>query len=818
MWLGKQLKKNNGSALTIVLFMLFMLSVMAIAVIALTGSELSMSVMTSDRSKAMQYAQAGAEKAAQIIDGIVAQAQEDARTKASEEVQIAIDDVKQTNKPVDGEVVYFIPEGSIFYGVIDNSDPNDVKIIDKDRLNEIFENEYKYQLNELIKNKMDASVVGSGDYVEKGGSYSYKDFSLEESDTTENKVLEPSTTYILSNLVKVKSTGEYTSPATGSKYKRSIAAEFEILYDQIPKQIGYMTKVRVNNLEDKPSILNGKALIAQENILSIGGRVSVSGNVVSCGTVPFENGNIKYSADSYAFGGIIAGMTSDTWNNVGWAKGIKTKLDDKSGLFANMIITNNNVHPNINTLYKNNSGSFDVDGNVGTLSYIHSLYSINNQQSNIIVSGDTYARSAIVESQSNYSFTSYKNLYVYDDLKIDGNNAHVFIGQEPDKDRLIGLNKNISYGNDIISSAVIVAGDSYLTVNGSVYVGGSSFYTNYFDSSGKKFVSGISIQKSDDRPAAAFERNGNNKYNEYNDFYKYKNTANDYEIISQDKIEWFDCDNRYGNDTSMMNGSGTDNPFNILQRAMHFKNVWEKWQNDVEYASYFNTGDIRISKESSGKLKGYCYGGVAANETFYDPYNGFTDTVTDYDTIANNGKIEYSKFMDLFIKNPNDEDYLNLPDSQKTDKELKHLSDNVNNTIFTKSTSYRDTNKFMYYGSGDVVLSNNSITDGTTTEVYGGGMGCGIVYAKGNIYVKDGTIFKGILIAEGNIVFFGSAEITYDKDVVDELIINGDPNIGRFFKHTASDVIMNDDNAIIQTINKKNVKYIKVVSWKEIDG
>ncbi len=836
MWMGKQLKKNKGSALTIVLFMLFMLSVMAIAVIALTGSELGMSVMTSDRSKAMQYAQAGAEKAAQIIDGIVAQAQEDARTEASKEVQDRIQNFKSTD-PISNEPVDITAP---FIGVIDNSDINDLKILDKDELNEIYENEFKYWFNKEIDKQFKNFSLPGGNV--ENGSFTCSNFSIQESTISVNRDLYPlQPSFKPLNLIKITSTGEFKSPATGSTYKRGITAEFEILFDQIPKQIGYMTKVRVNKNDQYPSILSDKALIAEKNILSIGGMVRVNkGNVVSCGTVPkavvdvkvIENGItvnkeievIDYNADSYAFGGIIAGMISSNnnsvhkfWEDPNLGLGIIDGLKDNTNSLA-IELGINNVDNYVNNNYR---GSFDVDGNVGTLSYLHTLYSSNGGSPDIKVNGNVFARSAVVESQANYSEIFLQNLYTYDDLRINANNSRVEIGgQGGIEGKLVGLTKNDIFVKDKISSSVIVAGDSNLDINGSVYIGGSSAYNDYNNSDGK-FISGVSIQKSDDRPAAAFEKDANIKHNKDNNFYVYDNSNDVYSSHLQSNINWVFYKDPYNKSVQMMDGKINQNndKFNIIERAMHLKYIWNLWNNDVEYASYFNTGDITITEEA-GKLKGFCYGGVAANNTFYGPYTGFLENEAGYDKQEKYGKPEYAKLMDLFIEDTSDEIYLNVPNFSDPTKKLKKLSDSVNNTVFTDSIFYSDSNdKFMYYGNGNVVLTNSSITDGTTTKNFAGGSGSGsgIVYAKGDIYVKDGTNFTGILIAEGNIVFFGSATITYDKSVVDELITNGDPNIGRFFKHTATDVIMNDNNAIIQTINKKNVKYIKVVSWKETD-
>ncbi|PYG85639.1 hypothetical protein LY28_03327 [Ruminiclostridium sufflavum DSM 19573] len=839
----KYLKKNNGSALTMVLFMLFLLSVVAIAVIALTGSELSMSVMTSDRSKAMLYAQAGAEKAAQIIDEKVAQAQEDARVKSAEKVQAEINKVKQIYmEDADGNKIYYIPKGTLFYNIIDNSDPDDLKIINQEELNNIYENEYKYQLDVQIRANINAAVFSSEAAV-AGVNFTYSGFKLKDAEDDSKHLLD-SNKYTPSTSVLITSSGEYRSPATGSAYTRNITAEFGLLTGKIPEQIGYMTKVRVNKLDDYPSILSDKALIAQKNIISVDGTAVITGDVTSCGTVPktivelqgeAKGKSIKksiemidYSSDSYSFGGIMAGMTAsnnnvyNVWDDPNLGMGIKESLGKED--MANIL------EIDLSTFFtKNHAGSFNITGDAGTLSYLHSLYSFNSEKSEIKVSGNAFARSAVVESQSNYSVTNLQNLFTYDDLRIDGNNSDVVIGGQ-----LVGLNKNIdniednlviedgeSFPDkikDIISSAVIVGGDSRLEVVGSVYVGGSSLYSNYYNSQGK-FVSGMSIQKSDDRPAAAFEKSGNAEYNNSDTFYFYNNP--NYSPIGSDSINFVPYRDPYGKDAYMMDGIKNGDIFDIARRAMHLKQIWDSWKNDVEYASYFNAGDIKITEGGVGKLEGFCYGGAAANDTFYGPYNGFTKNEGEFNNEIKNGMDIYVKIMDLFVDDETELNKPSFPTLPASPKKLKNLYDSVKEDVFASDSLYKlaGTDNFMFYGNENVVLTDESVGSTVMYPFAAAGQGGGIVYAKGDIYVKGGTHFKGTLIAEGNIVFFGGTNkmsyIEYDKSKIEDLIINGDSKIGRFFKCTASDVVMNDDNAVVKTINKKNVKYIKVISWKE---
>lgn len=911
----KHLKKNNGSTLTLVLFMLFMLSVTAIAVITLTGSELSMSVMGSDRSKALQVAQAGAEKAAQILDTEVAQAQEDARVLSSQIIQGWIDHYTEVT-PVDGrnKPSYSIPYDSPFYKVIDNySKPGEIIILNEGELNAIFDNEYKYQFNKLINKWFKEQTYLSKPYnlnateIDPGnpsdGKFSYEGIDKKSKDIVITSIVDINTPGVakvyspISNdesvattSIVLTSTGEYKSPSNGSTYKRSIKAEFGLLTKsekgttQIPITYGKLTKVRFNKDEKKPSLLYEKALIAQRNIISVDGLVKVKGDTVCFGTMPTKvigyGSNAKtvidYDADGYKFGGIMAGMVSSNsevpkvWEDINFRGGessFKDTLTENSNalLHALGIVDDYDINTYFN---KDHSGSFSFDGNVYTLAYLHSLYNMDEKpKANIAVSGDTFARSVKVESESNFSTIELNNVYFYDDLRIDGNKSKVKIGGwdnniiNPNpagkEGTLVGLNKG-GIG-DPVSSSVIVAGDSNLYIHGSVYVGGSTSYVDYAG-----YISGMSIQKSDSRPAKAFLMDGNPK-NPQNIFYLYNNSDKPFYSFVKEPGEPVDPKDQ--NDPSklilkdyikpdkttkkMMEGSGIPDPsdpenvskykhkkepFDIRDKAMHLKFIWnEFWQKDIGYASYFNNGDIVIKPEIETKIKGFCYGGVAANNTIYDPYKGFINskekadgTQGDYNVIVDGYfddnlifhpglNADYVKAMDLFI---DDKDELNEPIPPKNISGSPNASnDSVNKETLTVNKLYPDnyktgSNSFMYYSNDNVVLTNNSVNGNTLKEddtnyLYG------IVYSDKDIYVKSGTNIKGILIAEGNIVFLGDADIVYDSSVVDILLCE-EPLIGRFFKHSASDLIMNDPKAIVQTIKKADVKNIKIISWKEV--
>ncbi|HEY5583133.1 MAG TPA: pilus assembly PilX N-terminal domain-containing protein [Ruminiclostridium sp.] len=862
MRLIRYIKKNNGSTLTLVLFMLFLLAVTAIAAVTITGSELRMSAMTSDRSKALLVAQAGSEQAAQVLDEAVAQAQEDARVKSSEVIQNKINDFKKVNV-VDGVDVP-ITITSPFNGVIDNSDISEIKILKEDALNKIYYDEYKYWFNKKINDWL-STQTNTGDWKDgvrhdisgdPNGKFTYESVGpINSTDELKSEDVSNISQYATTSIT-LTSTGEYKS-TNGSNYKRKLQVEFGLLTDtkggtsEIPVSYGKLTKVRVNK---KSSILTGKALIAQKNIISIDGTVNVTGDVISFGSIPIVTASpteIDYDAEGYKFGGIMAGMTSSNnsdiskvWEDVNIGNGTSSLNDSLSPSAVGLNLPND-------FFTINHSGSFNIVGNAGTLAYLHSLYSEFADSSTITVKEDTFARSVKVESESNFSLGQFKNVYTTDDLRIDGFNSEVKIGgwngsTPPDPAGSEGLLVGLSTGTTSkSSSAVIVAGDSKLYINGSVYIGGSTFYTEYNNAANKGYISGISVQKSDSSPVEAFEM-----YNDIvtptsltfpgNVFYFYdKSGAGSYIKVNDPSVqqklmssgyEYAPADGTTPSSILMMTGKGLPDPtdlvnqskytqikaFDIIDRAMHFKYIWDDfWKVDVGYSSYLNTEDIIIEPVVGGKIKGFCYGAVAANYEVYGPYKGFAGTDVLYVHEKEDGNTKYAKLMDLFIKDQNGLINAATPTKKLAGNEVTS-EDSVNKAALVKKKLYSaSSNAFMYYGDENIVLTDNYVGSSINalSKASDDGYIRGIVYSSGDIYVKDGTKFKGILIAEGNIVFLGDADIVYDEDVVD-ILTSEKPEISKFFKQT--DVLMNTDNAIVQTIKKTNVKNIKIIKWKEI--
>ena len=648
-------KKSNGSALAMVLFLVFVLSATALAVMALTGSELVMSTVTSDRSKALFAAQAGAEKVAQRLDIEVGRIQDNARVTSSAVIKKAIDE-----------------KSSVFNEIIDTTDPANIKVLEEKKLNDIYEEEYKYQFFKMLQEWLEQQTATGGDWnssvshnvqhdvTKEGknvsindGSFNYSVIHPNQTEETYSSI-EDSATLEANEIssITVKSTGEYKSGKHA--YKRSISAEFSLLTesvnnnDEIPIIYNKLTRVKVNK-DKKPEILKDKAVVARKNIISVNGTVNIeNGNVVCFGTIPTVNGtDINYNADGYKYGGFMAGMTNDTWNDINLGndndnKSIKESIEKTPGMsYSN---------------FTNSPGAFNIqEGNAITAAYVHTLYSNANSPSRInIQKGDVYARCVKLENKAHSSEVNLKNVFLTDDLRIDSNNSTVNIGKWDDKDRegmLVGLNPGDPASGYDTSSAVIVSGDSNLNINGSLYIGGTTYFNEYTNiTDNKMYFSGISVLKSGSLPAEAFrmwddievpstDGYTRNVFYLYDQIGGYKN-INDH--TEEDKLTSaaYNYKPKIGSQSSdpttvqMMMGSQKKPLFNIIDRAMHFKWIWENsWKDDVGYYSYLNSGDIRIEyyeKAADGnyvkntdKVKGWCYGAVAANDMVYGPYDGF---------------------------------------------------------------------------------------------------------------------------------------------------------------------------------------------------
>lgn len=825
-----------------------MLSLTCVAVISVTGSELSMSVMNSDRSKALMAAKAGAEAAAQQLDNMVGQIQENSRIYAANTIQQEIDTCT-TGSALDGII------DPTTHAVINEEAQ---KILDQrrdDYFKTEFNNEIRTQLTDYIKQ------ITSYSAIQVGGTnafYFYPAAKIEP--LAEAKVIDLTTEITTVTGIRLVSTGQ------SEKLKRSIQVEFSFLDKksigtEVPVTYGNLTQLSVSSTKNKNDILNKKALVAKGNIISIDGKATINGDVYSFGTIPVDADGKEMLSDTsgHGYGGIMAGITQDVWDN---SNIIGLKNNDY--LRGKLNLSNNPVDPNY--YFTNRYGSLTINGSASTMSYVHSLFALAEAQtgetsaSAIEISEDTYARAVMLEKEAKGSEMKLKNVYVTDDIRIQSDKSKVEIGKwdaygvnDPAiTGTAIGLEPGIL--SDTRSSAIVVGGDSQLWINGSVYMGGSTMFNEYTSQASpeSKYISGISVLKSDSMPADAFKLYDETQMDlttrpaftfPNNIFYLYNSNSKSYININDPdetngyvlQTEKYDFKPELGTPSAidMMGGcagpiiDGVDlSVFDVLRKGMHFKYIWDKfWGNDkfidsIKYYAKVGTEDIKITTNPDGDIVGWCSGAVAANGTIYGSYkynggNGFTDTPTDYSLKTASAKKAYLNKMNLFLNlnsMSDTEQGTALKDNVTPQMSLSQSALDVDALLDNQMIGTSD--PFIFKSSANVVLGPDSIqTDTGANESRTGGYSRGIIYSSKDIYVKAGTEFRGMLIAEGNIVFLGDATVTYDENIIDTLI-SRNMNVSKFFKTTVKTIDLK--NNTVKTTRLANVKNIKIKLWKEI--
>ena len=828
----RYIKDNSGSTLTMVLFMLFLLSVTAIAVITITGSELSMSVMNSDRSKALMAAQAGAQAAAQTIDEQVAVVQEEARGEASEKLKNAVHSFYTS--PIEDTT-------SIFYNVIEHGSGI---VLDDDRLNSIFKGYYLTEFNSRITTWINDQASNTwkpenpfnvNNVDNSAGTYNYKSISLVSDGTATSGV-------------KLVSTGSY------NKVKRNIDIELSFLTEsstggtqEVPVSYGKLTKVRMNK-NTKPELIGNKAVVAMKNIVSVGGEATINGDITCFGTIardPTDPSKEDFDATGYSYGGIMAGVTSNIWTDANIGLSLKNSANLKARLGIN------------DSYFNDTPGSITVNGNVATMSYVHSLYGTYNitenkyYKSNITITGDTFARAVQLEKNSHFSDIQLNNVYLTDDLIVNSSDSEVKIGKwfnasNPDpanRGKLVGLEKGTD-GDSTRTSAVVIGGDSQLRLNGKIYVGGSTSFNELISvtTPSSMYISGLSVLKSGNQPSDAFKIFPDDQLIAgafpNNTFYLYDNSTNSYNnITTSDTLRkaTYNYTPSVGTPSAidMMEGIlGAAKPFDIITKAMHFKKIWDDfWTSSIGYSSTINADEIIITTTPSPittsteeVLDGWCGGAVAANDTIYGPYGGFSESNYEYTNEVTLATKNYKNAVKMFFTeydasgNPKSLDPSSIDLKAIDSKSAPAASLNID-SLTDGAIQLTHSNTFAYRAIGDVIISPDSlynVNKGASGIISKDSDGFirGVVYSSGDIYIKEGTKFKGILIAGGNIVFLGDATVSFDEDTLDILLSEKPVEMEKFFKYSPKDTVLNDST--IYTARLSNVKNIKIKSWKEI--
>ncbi|HPD01213.1 MAG TPA: hypothetical protein PLA01_07695, partial [Acetivibrio sp.] len=715
------LSSNKGSTLITSILIIIMMSLLGISLMAVTLSSLDMSVFYSDLNRAYFLAEAAAEEVAKTVDGMVGDIQESSRGQVSYMLQ------KQL---VENPVSLRDPDGSVSEGSFETEY--------RSRMEEEFKSLYfDYFYDELQNAFVD---IGELDNLKMllntehdDGFVAYKDVAADYG----RMVLESAFYDDTNKTLNIRVCGIYND------YKKRLEVSFGLLPEPDKPPFQVIEKARVKN-PVKYNILK-KAVVAEKNLIITGGNVHIAGDVLSFGTVPFYEAlspgqkQEDFSAPWYSYGGIMVGMCDSV-----------AERDDEFGFDS----------AKTGTFAK---GSLSVDGNVATMGYIHTLYSSRTDPSSISISGDTYSRSVRSEKYSNYSTMSFGNLSTIDNLQIDSNGSVIDINGVykgfVDTWRAIDGSSGMDSSEDEVvpkrTSSVVVNGDSLLNFKNAVYIGGSTFLKNLTDQQGNPYMTGISALKSSEGVIKAFLKD--DVSNPENRLFWFENG----QYVEPFPEPYYKQYSQGENAFDMLSGRASDpGYFPIINRAMHFKKVWEVfWKPDDIFFTNINPDNISITGNGiaeDGRINGFSNGAVIANGRVYG-----VDDFVDFDPSSFHINIQkptienyYDSVSGLLNESYNPE-YPKLNFVEPTKNVTDYIDGDFigrNRVELDKPYIPMDVNKgLLYYGTKDVRIERAGVNwyiDGNLIPV-----AKGIILTDGNIYIEDGFSFTGILLSTKNIVF-----------------------------------------------------------------
>ncbi len=762
--------KNKGSAMVLVLLMLIVMSLLGVSLVMLTTSGLKMSVFHSDLNKAFYTAESAVEQVASVLNEKVALLQEQARVVASSHIQELMEKEPERFRSIDGNIIKSVTE-------------NEFRTKYLEAFYDGLGSEFGSIDSEYKKTLLDSEVTDSLGNV-------YKDLGIDQG----TMYLESVEYNNISHNLKVTTKGVF------NEYKKSLEVTFELLPDSTSIPYQGIGKVSVNKVRERPGIFD-KELVAEKNIFAVSGEIKVNGDVLCFGTVPIDSGGEEdQTADVNRYGGIIAGMSTDV-----------TQYSNEFGFDP----------AKTGSVSK---GKIQINGNAATMGYICSIFGDSvTQSSDITINGETYARSIRLDEKSNYSKINLNgNVYVTDNLQIDSNESEVNVSGEyygfVDAAYMINGNEGSSMEDSLKykrSSSITVNGDSLLNIKNKLFLGGSTFIRN---ADGDPYMTGISALKSGRRFINAFTEK-DEETGDSNPLYWYESGTYTTET------PYFSSYNIGGTLVELMAGrnkNGVQTPFpSITTRGMHFKRLWDNlWNNpDDIRSSYLDTENISIMENGldGNRVIGYSNGAIVANGRVY----GIGDFAGNYDSTMFHGiqfdcTKKYHEAVEDFLSDKFSDTNPKLDYARPT-KSLdaykgdisKYTGPNkivVNEPYIIKDT-YDSQIGMFYYGTGDTEITpsgSNCIIGGKET------IPKGIIYVEGNIYIKSGFKFDGVILATGNIIFLGSSEINENQPLIDDLFKN-DINLKGFFNLLEYEV--SNETVQSQRVDKRN---ISVSEWKEV--
>lgn len=396
--------------------------------------------------------------------------------------------------------------------------------------------------------------------------------------------------------LKLSSTGQFND------YKKPIIVRVSL----VPPDYTQVVNTRSGTMTVSKNDILGYGLIARMDIIATEGENNtVNGSVYSYGTFP-ETGGYRISQ----LGGVMLGYKASS--NI---------LNQKIGDFD----------PSLT----NSAGSLTVNGNLYTRSAVR-LFSDN---SNLTVTGNVYANALTFDEQSrNADATINRNLYLYEDLYLAGQNPTLIVGESTAKgDGLLWgiMQHQVNLSNQVVrsdmSSSIIVDSDSIsprIFVN-SAYIAGVAYFNVYRDSQGTRqyYQSGESFTTN-------------------NNFYFYDTKSPGNTDLTTTAVAYTDENGKMYYLYEALDASGNV-VSNVQFKADVFYQGGLKDPSSISAAdrSIFNVRSLDIDADGDiiGLENNYALGVIIANSKVIDPYPEIGGTTAPKSEYANDAAFQGMK-------------------------------------------------------------------------------------------------------------------------------------------------------------------------------
>ena len=736
------LSSKKGSTLVMVLVTMSVLSIMGIAILSLALMNFKVQEIEKKRRFALYAAEAGLEEAYALTAQKVQETNDMATNNAKNDLDLEVKSQRaqyqawleaQHSEDPDDDDDYSLPE---FYTSSGALKEEVVTAWVEKRHRELYvkrlqgyEETEEQGLKEIIERKSENNQWGQNLELAKQNG--------KEQNPPTLRLLEETYTPFFTTEQELSSLDENSKMSfvlqSNYTHKDGMQKEIEVtLKVGIPKyNLPFAVQTKVAKL--KPNILWTKALAAGRNIEVTGGEVFVQGDVYAFGTKPSNSRSINNNED---FGGIIVGKDE-----------IK--------------------------------GALNIQGDVATNSYIHSLF--NN--STIDINGSVYADSIVIHEgvdRSNITIRGQAN--TRDDIELNGTKSKIHImgdyygftdGSEDSQSEGVAENIHSQSSSIIINSSDIGRGSS-LQIDGQIFLAGTVFV----DLSTEK--NGVYVERGYKTGESVSIKGNYLAYGKYlNDSFLRSYFGEEAKKFRVDNIffEAFDplvMARAFWSEQTKEDGSIEIEPqaFTTFDSADYFYYAAKQEERELqteeiqEEDKWINLGGTQgivfnDNDEENSKII-YSLGATISNGRVYPKKIGLQGSIEN-DIKLPKWKRYYNQIVQLGnlalvndLLNDSEEDSLTIPEESNIMQNRFQFSsdyssktqDTYENEVIAVNKSYAP---IYIYGNGSTAVAGDLRWDFSNEDA----KIKGVIVSKGDVHFIGAINFSGTVITEGDIIFEG---------------------------------------------------------------